>query len=275
MEDGVLRQPLAGTPGGPPGRAGFLRGVHRGRGWSEFRPLLEYKTGWYGSGLVAAPRLYPCTPMRSACGRVQDEMPWWALRARCRAPLQPVLRRGHPAAALGTWVLAPHAHAAYAGPGAGGGARVSAAGVPYAIHRARARLAQFRLPLQLPVVAPSASGPRRRHRGPGRRGLPRQPLGARLGLPPGRDPRRSASPFRLPHGLGRAGPGLHAPRRPGHPGRPARPRKPAAASPGTSSTGATVPNSRATAGRSRRTPPSRPATTARRCARSMDSCCSA
>ena len=44
-------------------------------GWSEFRRMLAYKTPWYGSQLVIAPRFYPSTKTCSACGAVKDEMP--------------------------------------------------------------------------------------------------------------------------------------------------------------------------------------------------------
>ena len=44
-------------------------------GWSECRQMLAYKTQWYGSQLVIAPRFYPSTKTCSACGAVKDEMP--------------------------------------------------------------------------------------------------------------------------------------------------------------------------------------------------------
>ena len=43
-------------------------------GWSEFRRLLDYKTSWYGSRLIVAPRFYPSTKTCSICGQVTTEM---------------------------------------------------------------------------------------------------------------------------------------------------------------------------------------------------------
>ena len=43
-------------------------------GWSEFRRLLEYKTSWYGSRLIVAPRFYPSTKTCSIRGQVTTEM---------------------------------------------------------------------------------------------------------------------------------------------------------------------------------------------------------
>ncbi len=54
-------------------------------GWSEFRRMLEYKTQWYGSQLVVAPRFYPSTKTCSACGHIQDEMPLGDRVFRCEA----------------------------------------------------------------------------------------------------------------------------------------------------------------------------------------------
>lgn len=44
-------------------------------GWSEFRTMLEYKTKWYGSKLILAPRYYPSSKTCSECGHVVKEMP--------------------------------------------------------------------------------------------------------------------------------------------------------------------------------------------------------
>jgi putative transposase len=54
-------------------------------GWSEFRRMLEYKTQWYGSQLVIAPRFYPSTKACSACGHIKDEMPLGERVFRCEA----------------------------------------------------------------------------------------------------------------------------------------------------------------------------------------------
>ena len=54
-------------------------------GWSEFRRMLAYKTLWYGSRLVVAPRFYPSTKTCSACGHVKTEMPLGDRVFRCEA----------------------------------------------------------------------------------------------------------------------------------------------------------------------------------------------
>ena len=41
------------------------------QGWGEFRRQLDYKTKWYGSRLVVAPRFYPSSKTCSACGQVK------------------------------------------------------------------------------------------------------------------------------------------------------------------------------------------------------------
>lgn len=43
-------------------------------GWSEFRRMLEYKTKWYGSNLVIAPRFYPSSKQCSECGLVLEKL---------------------------------------------------------------------------------------------------------------------------------------------------------------------------------------------------------
>ena len=53
--------------------------------WSEFRRMLAYKTQWYGSGIVVAPRFFPSTKTCSACGHVKDEMPLAERIFRCEA----------------------------------------------------------------------------------------------------------------------------------------------------------------------------------------------
>lgn len=44
-------------------------------GWSDFRRMLSYKTVWYGSHLIVAPRNYPSTRRCSACGHVGPQVP--------------------------------------------------------------------------------------------------------------------------------------------------------------------------------------------------------
>ena len=45
------------------------------QGWGEFRRMLEYKTLWYGSTLMVAPRSYPSSKTCSGCGKVLKELP--------------------------------------------------------------------------------------------------------------------------------------------------------------------------------------------------------
>jgi len=62
-----------------------IRGMLRGSGklnrpihdagWGEFRRMLEYKTTWYGSKLVVAPRYYPSSKLCSKCDFKVNEMP--------------------------------------------------------------------------------------------------------------------------------------------------------------------------------------------------------
>jgi len=44
------------------------------QGWAEFRRQLDYKTQWYGSRLVVAPRFYPSSKTCSACGHVKTKL---------------------------------------------------------------------------------------------------------------------------------------------------------------------------------------------------------
>ena len=50
---------------------------------SEFRRVLEYKTSWYGSQRVIAPRFYPSTKTRSPYGHVEAGMPLGERVFRC------------------------------------------------------------------------------------------------------------------------------------------------------------------------------------------------
>ncbi|MCL0071836.1 transposase, partial [Peptococcaceae bacterium] len=42
--------------------------------WGEFKRMLEYKTKWYGSKLVVAPKFYPSSRMCSRCGYILPDM---------------------------------------------------------------------------------------------------------------------------------------------------------------------------------------------------------
>ena len=44
-------------------------------GWGDFRRMLEYKTTWYGSKLIVAPRYYPSSKLCSECGYLVNKMP--------------------------------------------------------------------------------------------------------------------------------------------------------------------------------------------------------
>jgi len=44
-------------------------------GWYEFRRMLEYKTKWYGSTLVIAPRVFPSSKRCSKCSTIAEKMP--------------------------------------------------------------------------------------------------------------------------------------------------------------------------------------------------------
>ena len=69
---------------------GMIRNRHLSRaiadaGWGEFRRMLAYKTEWYGSRLIVAPRFYPSTKRCSACGHVKTEMPLAERIFQCEA----------------------------------------------------------------------------------------------------------------------------------------------------------------------------------------------
>jgi len=44
------------------------------RGWSQFFTMLSYKTKWYGSRLIKAPRFYPSSKTCCACGSIKPEL---------------------------------------------------------------------------------------------------------------------------------------------------------------------------------------------------------
>ena len=69
---------------------GMIRNRHLSRsiadaGWGEFRRMLDYKTTWYGSRLMVAPRFYPSTKKCSACGHVKAEIPLSERVFQCEA----------------------------------------------------------------------------------------------------------------------------------------------------------------------------------------------
>jgi len=52
-------------------------------GWSEFRSMLEYKTKWYGSTLIIAPRFYPSSKTCSKCGNIVKKLPLETRQWQC------------------------------------------------------------------------------------------------------------------------------------------------------------------------------------------------
>jgi putative transposase len=59
---------------------GMVRNRHLARhicdaGWSSFRRMLEYKSRWYGSKVVFAPRFFPSSKQRGECGHVVENLP--------------------------------------------------------------------------------------------------------------------------------------------------------------------------------------------------------
>jgi putative transposase len=59
--------------------AGLIRNRHVARrlsdqGWAEFQAQLAYKTTWYGSKLLLAPRFYPSSRICSNCGAVRAKL---------------------------------------------------------------------------------------------------------------------------------------------------------------------------------------------------------
>ncbi|MDA8344260.1 MAG: IS607 family element RNA-guided endonuclease TnpB [Thermaerobacter sp.] len=69
---------------------GMVRNRHLSRhiadaGWSEFRRLLAYKTVWYGSQLVVAPRFFASSKTCSACGAVKADLTLSERVYRCDA----------------------------------------------------------------------------------------------------------------------------------------------------------------------------------------------
>ena len=52
---------------------------------SEFRRQLEYKTRWYGSELIVAPRFYPSSKRCSRCGEIKDNLSLAARTFICKS----------------------------------------------------------------------------------------------------------------------------------------------------------------------------------------------
>ena len=52
-------------------------------GWSEFRRMLEYKTKWYGSKLIIAPRYFPSSKICSHCGNHLKKLPLSVRKWEC------------------------------------------------------------------------------------------------------------------------------------------------------------------------------------------------
>jgi putative transposase len=70
--------------------AGMVRNRHLARaiadqGWAEFHRQLAYKTTWYGSRLLVAPRFYPSSKACSGCGLVTSDLPLSVRTFCCRA----------------------------------------------------------------------------------------------------------------------------------------------------------------------------------------------
>jgi putative transposase len=69
--------------------AGMLRNRRLARaisdqGWAEFHRQLDYKTRWYGSGLLVAPRFYPSSKRCSGGGLVKATLPLGERIFRCQ-----------------------------------------------------------------------------------------------------------------------------------------------------------------------------------------------
>lgn len=58
---------------------GMMQNLHLSRhiadsGWRQFLMMLDYKTKWYGSSLVKAPKFYPSSKACSACGSIKPSL---------------------------------------------------------------------------------------------------------------------------------------------------------------------------------------------------------
>jgi putative transposase len=70
--------------------SGMARNRHLARhicdaGWSSFRRMLDYKSRWYGSKVVMAPRFFPSSKKCSECGHVVGNLPLSARMWVCTA----------------------------------------------------------------------------------------------------------------------------------------------------------------------------------------------
>ncbi len=70
--------------------AGLLRNRHLARaisdqGWAEFHRQLAYKTTWYGSRLLVAPRFFPSSKRCSGCGLLAADLPLGVRMFACQA----------------------------------------------------------------------------------------------------------------------------------------------------------------------------------------------
>jgi putative transposase len=70
--------------------AGMIRNRRLARaisdqGWAEFHRRLTYKTTWYGSRLLVAPRFFPSSKTCSGCGLVTVELPLGVRVFSCQA----------------------------------------------------------------------------------------------------------------------------------------------------------------------------------------------
>jgi putative transposase len=70
--------------------AGMVRNRHLARaisdqGWAQFQRQLAYKSMWYGSRLLVAPRFYPSSKRCCGCGLVKTDLPLDMRMFRCQA----------------------------------------------------------------------------------------------------------------------------------------------------------------------------------------------
>ena len=66
-------------------RSRYLARAIADQGWAEFHRQLAYKTTWYGSRLLVAPRFYPSSKRCSNCGTVRASLPLRVRTFRCPA----------------------------------------------------------------------------------------------------------------------------------------------------------------------------------------------